>query len=306
MSDILNFFKKNYNTISRFAFLTNPDGHKYFHGVDELISQKDNFIEFIKFEYFISITYNFIISLSCMFYIFSRFSIIFPFDFISSTWLLLVTLIKLIELIPKIVILVQSHKIENSSNDDVIASRRLMFLTRSNIFLFNTLLGYTNLFFYSIYFLFIRKSTICERAPQFYFIINLLVFGFFLRIVISFVNYFIYFKYNLNEADMENVNFYKDFSKRVTNDVLELIDSVDLSEENINKFIGLNEETNERDFCCICMLQFEIGENVKMLPCSNKHIFHGACIDKWLCSSRNCPTCRKEINKKLFMKNKFY
>lgn len=291
--------------ISRYAFQTNPDGHRYFQDLDELISQKDNFLNFIKFEYSISLIYNFIISFSCIFYIFTRFSIIFPFDLISSTWLLLVSLIKFLELIPKLVILVQSHRIVNNSNDDLIASRRLMYLTRSNIFLLNTFLGYVNLFLYGLYFLFVKKISICQKAPQFYIIINNLIYGLLLRMIISFVNYFLNFKYGLNEADMENTNFYKDYTKRVSNDVLDSIEVVDLTEKNIDNYISLNEE-NERDFCCICMLQFDIGENIKLLPCNKKHIFHGACIDKWLSGSRNCPTCRKEINKTLFLKNKFY
>ena len=305
MDVIYKLINKNYLNISRYAFQTHPDGHRYFQDLDELLTQKDNFLDFIKFEYITSITYNTIISFSCLFYIITRFSVIFPCDFFSSTWLLLVSLIKLIELIPKLVILIQAIRIGNNSNDGIIASRRLMYLTRSNIFLFNTMLGYINLFLYSLFFLFVRKSNICEKAPQFYFIINWLIFGFFLRLVISFINYFLHFKYGINEADLENTNFYKDYNNRVSKDVLELIESIDLNCENIDEHVSINED-NERDFCCICMLQFEIGENIKLLPCDKKHIFHTGCIDKWLSNNRNCPTCRKEINKKLFVKNKFY
>lgn len=306
MDVILKIVNKNYLDISRFAFQTHPDGHRYFQDLDELLTQKDNFLDFIKFEYTTSITYNTIISFSCLFYFFTRFFIIFPCDFFSSTWFFLVSLIKLIELVPKIVILVQAIRIGNNSNDGVIASRRLMYLTRSNIFLFNTFLGYINLFLYSIFFLFVRKSNPCSKAPQFYFIINWLIFGFFLRLVISFINYFLHFKYGINEADIENTNFYKDYNNRVSKDVLELIEAVQLTEENIHEHINTNDDEEEKDFCCICMLHFDIGENIKLLPCNKKHIFHTACIDKWLSNNRNCPTCRKEINKKLFIKNKFY
>jgi hypothetical protein len=304
MSILLNLLEKNYIQISRLAFQTYPEGHRYFQDLDELLSQKDNFLEFIKLNYIISIGYNSLISLFCMFYIFTRFSIIFPYDFISSTWFLLVTLIKLLELIPKFVILIQTFRIRKNSNDAVIASRRLMYLTRSNIFLFNFILGNANLMLYIFFFLFMRKSAFCEEAPQFYYIINLLVYAFLLRSIIALTNYFIYFKYGLNEneADMENRSFYKDFGKCVSKEILELIESVELNEENLYKYVGNNNE-NERDFCCICMLQFDVGENIKLLPCNKKHIFHGACIDKWLSNNINCPTCRKEICKKIFIKN---
>jgi hypothetical protein len=307
MDVISRIFNKHYINISRLAFQTHPDGHRYFQDLDELLTQKDNFLDFIKFEYTIALTYNTIISFSCLFYFFTRFSVIFFCDFFSSTWLFLVSLIKLIQLIPKLVILIQAIRIGNNSQDGVIASRRLMYLTRSNIFLFNTFLSYINLFLYSIFFLFVRKSSTCEKAPQFYFIINWLIFGFFLRLVVSFVNYFLHFKYGINEADVENTNFYKDYNNRVSKDVLELIEAVELTEENIDQHINTNvENEDEKDFCCICMLHFDIGENIKLLPCNKKHIFHTACIDKWLSNNRNCPTCRKEINKKLFCKNKFY
>lgn len=307
MDVLKNIINKNYITLSRFAFQTHPDGHRYFQDLDELLSQKDNFLDFIKFEYSISITYNSIISLSCLYYFLTRITLIFPCDFFSSLWLFIVSFIKLLELIPKIIILVQALRIGNNSNDGVIASRRLMYLTRSNIFLFNTFLGYINLGLYSFYFLFIRKANICKSAPQFYFIINWLVFGFFLRLVISFINYFLHFRYSINEADLHNANFYKDYNNRCSKEVLELIENIELTEENIAEHVNIkDDDENERDFCCICMLQFEIGENIKLLPCNKKHIFHTACIDKWLSGNKNCPTCRKEINKKLFIKNKFY
>jgi Ring finger domain len=305
MDVLLKLVTKNYMNISRFAFQTHPDGHRLFQDLDELLTQKDNFIDYVKFEYTTTIIYNFIVSLPSLFYVLNRFKIIFPCDPFSTIWLFLVSFIKVLELIPKLVLVIQTIRIGNNSNDSTIASRRLMYMTRSNIFFFNTILGYLILILYTIFFLFVRKSSMCEKAPQFYFIINWLIFGFFLRLVISFVNYFLHFKYGVNEADLENANFYKDYNNRVCKDVLDMIESVELNEENINQLVTLN-DCGERDFCCICMLQFEIGENIKLLPCNKKHIFHNACIDKWLSHNKNCPTCRKEINKKLFNKNKFY
>jgi hypothetical protein len=47
------------------------------------------------------------------------------------------------------------------------------------------------------------------------------------------------------------------------------------------------------DSCCICMSELESGEVVKRLPCL--HLFHQACIDKWLSMSQLCPIDQKPI-----------
>ncbi|KAM3290238.1 RING-H2 finger protein ATL78-like [Capsicum chacoense] len=43
--------------------------------------------------------------------------------------------------------------------------------------------------------------------------------------------------------------------------------------------------------CVICLSEFGIGEEVKVLPKCN-HGFHVKCIDRWLNSQSSCPTCR--------------
>ncbi|CAL1409701.1 unnamed protein product [Linum trigynum] len=43
--------------------------------------------------------------------------------------------------------------------------------------------------------------------------------------------------------------------------------------------------------CSVCLSDFTEGEPVRALPvCS--HVFHVACIDRWLLSHPNCPVCR--------------
>ncbi|CAN0398548.1 unnamed protein product, partial [Laminaria digitata] len=40
--------------------------------------------------------------------------------------------------------------------------------------------------------------------------------------------------------------------------------------------------------CAICMSDFELDEEISILPC--RHVFHGECIRKWLVLRNRCPT----------------
>uniref|UniRef100_A0A7S0ZCS5 RING-type E3 ubiquitin transferase n=1 Tax=Timspurckia oligopyrenoides TaxID=708627 RepID=A0A7S0ZCS5_9RHOD len=46
--------------------------------------------------------------------------------------------------------------------------------------------------------------------------------------------------------------------------------------------------------CTICLMEFEISEHVKRLPCF--HIFHDECITRWLRQSNSCPLCVADIH----------
>ncbi|KAF8693139.1 hypothetical protein AX14_002319 [Amanita brunnescens Koide BX004] len=49
--------------------------------------------------------------------------------------------------------------------------------------------------------------------------------------------------------------------------------------------------------CPICILDFEEGDNVRILPCEGQHRFHQTCVDPWLLElSSSCPICRHGKN----------
>ena len=305
MEKLTSYCQRIYIKIQRHAFQTHPNGHAMFQDLDDLISQKDNFIAYIKFEYSLAIFYNIILAIPSIIYLCSRFSNVFTCDALSTIWLCLVSLIKVIETFPKSILIYQTIRISTNSNDDIISSRRLMYMTRSNIFFYNTILGYVMLVLYTFYFLCIRRSNVCDNAPQFYYIINWLVFGFFLRLIISFVNYFLHFKYGVNEADIANQNLFTDYNNRVLPEVLNMIESHELTKDNIPNLIPLGEE-NHIEECAICIYPFEATQIIKILPCNKKHVFHKKCIDKWLGHNKACPTCRKEVSRKTIAMKKIY
>ena len=45
--------------------------------------------------------------------------------------------------------------------------------------------------------------------------------------------------------------------------------------------------------CCICLDEFHDRERLAKLRCG--HVFHGACIKKWLVQDLRCPTCRSDV-----------
>jgi len=50
---------------------------------------------------------------------------------------------------------------------------------------------------------------------------------------------------------------------------------------------------SEEKGCCICLDDFQDGEDIRRLPCF--HIFHQDEIDKWLRDNNSCPICKTPI-----------
>ena len=46
--------------------------------------------------------------------------------------------------------------------------------------------------------------------------------------------------------------------------------------------------------CPICIVDFEEGDDLRVLPCEGHHRFHRDCVDQWLLElSSSCPICRQ-------------
>ncbi|KAF9241600.1 hypothetical protein BU15DRAFT_44671 [Melanogaster broomeanus] len=51
-----------------------------------------------------------------------------------------------------------------------------------------------------------------------------------------------------------------------------------------------------REVCPICIVDFEEGDDLRVLPCEGKHRFHQTCVDPWLLElSGSCPLCRQDF-----------
>ncbi|KAF8313127.1 hypothetical protein DL93DRAFT_2081528 [Clavulina sp. PMI_390] len=48
--------------------------------------------------------------------------------------------------------------------------------------------------------------------------------------------------------------------------------------------------------CPICIVDFQNGDDLRVLPCAGRHRFHQACVDPWLLElSSSCPICRADF-----------
>lgn len=54
------------------------------------------------------------------------------------------------------------------------------------------------------------------------------------------------------------------------------------------------DENKKNKECVICMIDFELGDTIKCLPCM--HSFHQSCIDAWLVRSLICPSCMEPVD----------
>jgi len=51
---------------------------------------------------------------------------------------------------------------------------------------------------------------------------------------------------------------------------------------------------SDRESCVICVTPYEAGEACSVLPAC-KHLFHKACVAKWLRVRCTCPLCRAAV-----------
>ena len=66
---------------------------------------------------------------------------------------------------------------------------------------------------------------------------------------------------------------------------------VDIRSIPTHKYTTSNKSPKEE--CAVCLSEFEDGEDLRTLP-KCLHTFHVVCIDLWLYSHTNCPTCRTD------------
>lgn len=70
-----------------------------------------------------------------------------------------------------------------------------------------------------------------------------------------------------------------------------ILEHTDIRNIPTHRYIRGNRQSAE---CAVCLSEFEDNQVLRTLPKCN-HSFHVDCIDMWLYSHPNCPTCRTSI-----------
>jgi C4-type Zn-finger protein len=69
--------------------------------------------------------------------------------------------------------------------------------------------------------------------------------------------------------------------------------------EKLNKqkktFESLSKKAKTQEQCIICMDDFSEKSEVSELKCDERHIFHTACLQKWMQQNLNCPLCKTTV-----------
>ena len=47
--------------------------------------------------------------------------------------------------------------------------------------------------------------------------------------------------------------------------------------------------------CVICIQDYEVGDEISVVPCAGGHRFHRRCLDVWLTRKPLCPLCRHTL-----------
>jgi len=122
----------------------------------------------------------------------------------------------------------------------------------------------------------VMNSAYCASCPGLYKLSVAVVIAFSLRLIITLGFFYVMFperRHGLSHSA----------PCAAPQDVIESLCLTCCSAEQVNA--GLS--------CAVCLSDLQLGEMLRPLPCG--HVFHQACIDKWLQRNGVCPLCMRSV-----------
>jgi len=77
-------------------------------------------------------------------------------------------------------------------------------------------------------------------------------------------------------------------------EIIDTIPTKTYSASENNGSDGEDREASNQECCPICLVEYQEGDDLRVLPCS--HFMHRACLDAWLTNNPSCPSCRYSLS----------
>lgn len=278
--DIKSIFNKFKDRLDVLAFQSPSSSPETFVNLDEenaqlqMIMHPLQTLPYLKSEIRIELFFNLATFLLFLLYFPSQFYSCFECDNFLSYWLIILTLLNTIGILPNALAL-WKLSYYNVNMDPMMLIAALYLVMKSNVYSYMSNLTHIKFFVYLVgtfrVWLLARKE--CENTYLLT-IAYMLIASFFIRLFYSFI------RFNLNFAGLQN----EEKNKPLGFTAEEISKSFEVKSFNSAKNI-------KQSSCSICMEDYESEDQVKKMKCLGEHWFHAACIDQWLVENRTCPNC---------------
>ena len=270
--------------------LRDHSGNSHMWGLRDLdnmiINNPRRTLFYFKLEYMMAITFSFLVAFISLFFTFLNRKEFEEADTgILKHWLTLGIGLHVVCGLPKILIYRRLYRTPTTDSNLIV--RRLMLLVRSNIFYYN---DKTSFVLYNYYIFGITKlasSPVCNTLGN---KVHRLIYMILTGVIFRLVNLFIRFVLEMSIVG-ERVGESDALKGGATKTEINSIRHLKLTIGNRKEILGDLGPIS----CPICLENLEIGEHIRLMPCTARHIFHQDCIDRWLMIHPTCPYCSHPI-----------
>jgi len=239
-----------------------------------------NLLRYLRQEIALGFSFNVLLFTVLVCYIPSNFYYCLACDSLMTIWLLVLSTINTMVLVPKMLLLRKLYKIEENQ-DIYLANFTLWTFFRSKVYKFNSVMSRYIFCTYLVggFLIWWTKITHCL---QFFCLLVFLLASFAIRVIASFL------KFSSSFNNPQNAEELFDLFNGISTEEIDSL-RVIAYEEYVDKF-ARHELT-----CPICYDEYEKPVEMRIMECPGDHAFHKKCIDKWLMKSDKCPMCNLSV-----------